>query len=189
MTDSRHYDDGDPEGGQWGTPAWVWRPLSEALGGFDLDAATNEGLPQIGDIRFTPSIDGTETPWNVRGVRGDVDVWVNPPYGREENPVWAETVAREADRQGVRSITALVPASTGTAWFRNYLATADLLTVIPERLTFEVVGGEKSTHNATFGNVIVTVWNDEGFPPAAYLQALHDLGIVLERVFPGEDHS
>ena len=182
MSDTDYDDDGDPEGGEWGTPAWLWEPLGEALGGFDVDPATNDGHARIAEVEITPADDGTATPWDEPAHGGDVDVFVNPPYGRQENPEWAETFAGETERPGIRSITALVPAATGTAWWHDYYAAnARLVTFIPERLTFNVVGGEESEHNATFGSAIVTYEREP--LPGAYYSALADHGRVYTEVF------
>lgn len=40
-------------GPEWGTPEWIWRPLSEALDGFDLDPASGAEPKPIAARRFT----------------------------------------------------------------------------------------------------------------------------------------
>ncbi len=134
-------------------------PLSNAVGQFDLDVASGAEPQPYAEDQFTEDDDGLSKRWYGR-------VWMNPPYGRDENPAWAKKFVHEAVRPDVTSITALVPANTGTGWFGDYYADADAFTFIHQRLTF----GD-ADNNATFGSVIVSV----GDFPAEYWDALESL--------------
>lgn len=165
FTLARHYDDLDA-GNEWGTPAELVTPLADAVGGFDLDPAAGAEPEPYADSRYTYSDDGLSSPWYGR-------VWLNPPYGRKHNRAWGERTTDAADNDDVTSITALVPASTGTAWFGETYATADALTFIHERLSFIDAASvsDDETANATFGSVIASF----GDFPDGYWTALDAL--------------
>lgn len=78
--------------------------------------------------------------------------------------------SKQAERDEVDTLTALVPASTDTRWFQNYYANADILTFIQSRIGFEGAGDSK----ASFPSVIAT-W---GEVPDEYFRALHKHGFV-----------
>lgn len=162
---NRHYDSYDT-GPEWGTPSWVWEPLAEALGGFDLDPASGAEEKPIADTRWTIEDDGLSKEWYG-------DVWLNPPYGRSFNGEWGEKVSDEISRGHLDTLTALVPASTDTQWFQNHYANADTLTFIEGRIGFDGAGKSK----ASFASVIAT-W---GSVPQDYIETLHSHGFVLHR--------
>lgn len=161
----RHYDSHDA-GPEWGTPEWIWRPLADALGGFDLDPASGAEPEPIATTRMTRAEDGLRHPWFGH-------VWLNPPYGRGLNVAWGREAYTEARRDEVESLTALVPASTDTQWFKYY-ADADLLTFVEGRIEF--VGAGDS--GASFASVIAT-WGDV---PIQYIRALHEVGFVARPI-------
>jgi len=74
------------------------------------------------------------------------------------------------------SITALVPAATGTAWFGDTYAQADAITFVHKRVRFvddaDVVEPDELT-GATFGSVFAHF----GDFPDEYFDALDDLHI------------
>jgi phage N-6-adenine-methyltransferase len=166
MTGSDFYDEHDA-GEQWGTPEWIWRPLSGALGGFDLDPASGAETTPIADSRFTVEDDGLAQSWYG-------DVWLNPPYGRSFNRKWAEKASQEAQRDSVDTLTALVPSSTGSNWFQETYADADYMTHVSGRIQFNGAGDT----SATFYNVIAT-WGDV---TDEYIQALKEIGTVYRQV-------
>lgn len=163
---TRHYDSHDA-GPEWGTPKHVWKPLADALGGFDLDPASGAEPEPIATDRLTVEDDGLAHDWYG-------DVWLNPPYGRSFNREWAEYAVGQARSPRVESLTALVPASTDTQWFQQNYAEGDLFTFIEGRLQFHGAGD----NSASFSNVIVTF----GSVNHAYIEALHELGFVLQRL-------
>jgi phage N-6-adenine-methyltransferase len=162
----KFYDSHDA-GEEWATPGDIWRPLADALGGFDLDPAAGCEPRQIATDRFTVEDNGLEKDWYGH-------VWVNPPYGRKFNRVWAEKAAAEARRPEVKTLTALVPSSLGSAWYQNNYGTADMETHINGRVSF--IGNKDGP--ATFYNVLVT-WGDV---PPEYIEELHKLGLVRKAV-------
>jgi hypothetical protein len=102
-------------------------------------------------------------------------VWVNPPYGREYNDPWARKMARDAERDDVSTITALVSAATSTDRWHEHLNDADLFTFLDHRVGFV---GEMDGH-ASFASVIVT-FNAQNVN-SEYVAVLEALGLVLER--------
>lgn len=171
--DHQHYGSQDV-GHEWGTPSNIWEPLADALGGFDLDPASGCEPEPIAPVRYTVEDDGLETPWFD-------DVFVNPPYGRGINATWAERIAEQAENEMVDTITALVPASSGAAWWHEHYRTADVYTLVGDasespRVTFMNSEGEPAENNATFASMILSY----GEFPDEYHAALHDLGFVLE---------
>jgi phage N-6-adenine-methyltransferase len=169
-SDTRHFTDSDV-GDQWGTPSWLWEPLADALGGFDLDPAAGCEPEHIAAERYTVEDDGLTTPWFG-------DVWVNPPYGRPHNRPWAERIAGQATRNEVDTVTALVPASVGTNWWQDNYAGADWYTVVDgrvdggnARVTF-LDGGEAADNNASFGSLLLSF----GEFSEAYFRALDEVG-------------
>lgn len=164
VDDKPHYDDHN-SGPEWGTPKWIWKPIAETLWGFDLDPASGAERVPIARQRFDIDDNGLERSWWG-------DVWLNPPYGRKQNPVWAKKALNEARGDRVKSLTALVPASTDTQWFQENYARADLLTFIEGRVSF-IGSGD---NNASFPSVIVTWGIDE--VSDEYIKTLNELGFV-----------
>jgi len=157
-----HYDESDA-GVEWGTPPEYVRPLADAVGGFDLDPAAGAEPEPYAEDRYTKADDGLALAWYG-------DVWLNPPYGRTENPRWARKAFNEYDSGRADTLTALIPVSADTGWFQDYYAKADYLTLIRGRVSF--IGGE---NNATFPSGIASYGD---FPPA-YFDALDEMGTVL----------
>lgn len=174
MTESEEkFYSGRDSGDEWATPPRIWRPLAEALDGFTLDPASGcEPIP-IADERFEKEDNGLAQDWHG-------DVFLNPPYGREHNEKWAKKAASEAQRDEVETLTALVPASVGAAWYQNNYGRADIETLIDGRVTF--LGEQKNP--APFYSILVT-WGDV---PEQYVTVLHQLGIVREAL-PDPDRT
>ncbi|MCG8670227.1 MAG: phage N-6-adenine-methyltransferase [Pseudomonadales bacterium] len=78
----------------------------------------------------------------------DDRTWLNPPYGRGEIEKWVEK-AYSQSKEG-KLICCLLPVSTSSKWWQNYVTKADFIYYYPKRLRF---GG--ATENATFDNAIV----------------------------------
>lgn len=169
-TETKHYDTHDA-GPEWGTPEWLVEPLADSIGGFDLDPASGAEPKPYATDRYTIEDDGLSQPWYGH-------VWLNPPYGREFNEDWAEKAFEESQRSEVKSLTALIPASTDTDWFQENYAKADVLTYIDGRVKFV---GEKDM-KPSFPSVIATygLENLNG----DYFEALDDFGNAEPRTEP-----
>ena len=128
----------------WCTPLAILDGVRRVFGArIDLDPCTNTKALRLGhvDARVACAIDGTDgivggtEVLNLSGLEADwtkaKNVYVNPPYGRGLNETWAEKYA--ASR--VECI-ALVPASTGSRWFRRYVDASKAVSFIG-RVRFE----------------------------------------------------
>jgi hypothetical protein len=151
-----------------GTPRWLARRLSNAVGGFDLDPATRsetEPFP-IADHRFTPEDDGLEQDWFGA-------VYCNPPFERGVIDGWAEKIHHEAGRDQVQLIVCLV-ASTGLTadWFEDHIANADYLCALDQRLSFSNTGG-----TSPFAPLLAAF----GAVPDSLLETFEDIGTLWER--------
>ena len=163
-----------PPRDDWTTPVEVLDLVREVYpAGVFLDPATNQASKvgalhnfhrgrvdsdfetrELGQYRRWYSADGLEVNWRRFAIdtgSPEVDqlVFVNPPYGRRVNAMWADKVASEA-AAGVH-IMALVPASTDTIWFQRYWG-ADKVCFWRGRLRFG--GGNDTKEPADFGSAV-----------------------------------
>jgi phage N-6-adenine-methyltransferase len=105
------------------------------IGPIVLDPATRKENPTGAEYIRTPHCDpdGLVTRWReFKGL-----VFVNPPYGRPHNRVWAEKIASEG--KAGAEIVALVAARTGSRWFEQ-MWTANRICFVLGRIRF--VGSE-----------------------------------------------
>lgn len=110
---------------QHNTPLeWV-APISDILGGFDLDpcASSTSDLADH-NIRETG---GLEADWSQYDT-----VWCNHPYGRGEPEKWLRKAA-ECDAE---TVVTLSKGDPSTDWFQQYLTQASLVCFPYERIRF-----------------------------------------------------
>jgi len=177
MTDGtkKHYHfDSFDAGEEWGTPGWIWGPLKDALDGFTLDPASGAELQPIARDAITKDDEnhGLLARWYG-------DVWLNPPYGRVQNPKWAAKVRGEVQAGYPHTVTALVSNGTSADWWQTVYARAEYLTFIDKRVKFHDSNPDtdKDRNSASFGSVIASFEVQRTFPDS-YVDALHDLGHV-----------
>ena len=131
---------------EWATPPEFLRPLAEAVGGFDLDAAAGAEESPIAESVYTEDDDGLAQPWFGT-------VWVNPPYSDMEQ--WTEKVVSELHRDDVDTILYLCKDDTSTNWWHTAVGEASAVGMIDYRLSFG--GGSSSapfaSHVFVFGDV------------------------------------
>ena len=109
---------------EWETPRWLFDRLNERFS-FTIDvAATREN--RLCDAWYDSRDDGLTQSWE--GER----VFCNPPYSQIS--LWAHKFAFEAKNASL--IVALIPARPDTAWWNDYIKTADLVHFIRGRLHF-----------------------------------------------------
>lgn len=109
---------------EWETPRWLFDRLNERFQ-FTLDAAaTKENA--LCRRWFTKEEDALQFCWD--GER----VFCNPPYSKIAK--WAKHFSEQAVNANL--IVALVPARPDTAWWNDYIKTADLIHFIRGRLRF-----------------------------------------------------
>ena len=135
---------------EWATPPDFLRPLAEAVGGFDLDAAAGAEESPIAEYVYTEDDDGLAQSWFGT-------VWVNPPYSDMKK--WTEKVISELHRDEVDAILYLCKGDTSTNWWHAAVTEASAVGMIDSRLSF---GGESNSapfasHVFVFGDVNNTV--------------------------------
>lgn len=137
----------DPENNEFATPGEIWRPLSRAVDGFDLDPASGAESVPIAEEQLTKEDDGLSEPWHG-------DVFVNPPWSSNGDASakheWLQKAISEVYRPEVRRVVMLLPVDTSTQWFHGYVVDADAICFVgPGRISFE--GGDR---NPSFGLLI-----------------------------------
>lgn len=140
----------------------LWRPLSDAVGGFDLDPAAGTESEKIADDRYTPEDDGLAQPWYG-------DVWLNPPF--DAKIAWFKCLVSQYEDGDVTSAIALAPVDTSTEWFQRWFSRADVLGWLEGRDWYEAPASPSF-------NTVVGVWN----PNDAVLDTLDRLGTVTRPV-------
>lgn len=107
----------------WCTPKPIIDVVRESFGGsIDLDPCSNAS-----------SIVGAKENWiytekDALKDRWSGNVYINPPYSREHN--MAFSLAWRANASSTRAQIALVPAATGSTWFRNYITASTCVAFI-----------------------------------------------------------
>jgi phage N-6-adenine-methyltransferase len=118
---------------EWATPRRIWKPLSDAVGGFDLDSASGCEPQPIATEQYTEQDDGLSEEWYGQ-------VWCNPPYS---SPVdWISKAVDEHEQGNTERILLLLPARTNTNWFSDHINHADALLLFNRKLSF-LSNGEK----------------------------------------------
>lgn len=161
---------GNGDGDEYATPPSLWRPLADAVGGFDVDPASGAEEAPIASTRYTKKDDGLAQSW-----RGDV--WLNPPFGdttgdggESKRTTWLRKAQNEVQRDEVRTVTMLLPVDTSTEWFHRYVVDAPVVCYLSTRTPFNGQG----VHTA-FATMIVVF----GDPPAELVEALTYRGAVF----------
>lgn len=136
------------------TPVDFFAPIAEAVDGFDLDPSASE-TSDLADRNVTKDEDGLSIPWHG-------DVWLNPPYSEVAD--WLEYAKRQYEHGNADRIVSLVFARTGTRWWHDHAASADLRCLVKGRLTF---GGAENSAPAPSA---VLVWGEAPEPLDEYLR-------------------
>ena len=101
----------------WQTPPELVDRLVEAYGPLALDPCTSVDNPLGAAWFLTETTDGLLGPWSREILHGLI--FVNWPYSRENNPLWAHKVQYEGAARGSEvTVAALVPVATSTKWWR-----------------------------------------------------------------------
>lgn len=171
MTDSdspnaevNHYQRFDPEESSdaWKTPPSVWRPLSEAVGGFDLDPCTSSSADEIAVEEYHEH--GTERQWTGA-------VWCNPPYSAIGE--WVDKAIREVGHERAETVVMLLPARTDTQWFHRLFDASTAVCLREGRIQFYGEDGRAS--NAPMP-VLFAVLGDM---PGGLRDVLESWGVLL----------
>lgn len=108
----------------WATPRSFFNKLHREFR-FDLNACANADNAKCRKF-FSLSDDALKQEWHG-------SVWMNPPYGRRIG-AWVKK-AFEASKNGAR-VVCLLPASTDTTWWHDYVAKAQEVRFVRGRLKF-----------------------------------------------------
>lgn len=166
--EERHYEEKTDE---WGSPPSLWRPISQALDGFDLDPCSGAESSPIADEQYTAEDDGLHRSWFGT-------VWVNPPYS-DMGP-WMKKGFSEVVNGNVETAVYLIPVRSSTEWWHRYVSEAAALCMIEGRISY--VGGQVNEdkgggHNAPFASALA-VYGDY---PDELLSVLDRKGVVYEQ--------
>jgi len=137
-----------------------WRPLADAMGGFDLDPAAGCEPTPIADERYTPADDGLTSPWFGT-------VWLNPPFS--EKVPWFSRLVDQYRNGDVDAAVALSTVDPSCSWFHDHFATADVIGYPAERNLYLGAGDSPSF------STMVGVWN----PTDAVVDTLRAMGTVV----------
>lgn len=159
----------DENDNEYATPKSLWRPLSRAVDGFDVDPCSGAETTPIAPTRYTEEDDGLLQAWHG-------DVFVNPPWSSNGDgsakKEWLRKCQNEANRDDVDTVTVILPASTSAHWFHDHMLSASTICFVgPGRIPFE---GED--RNPSF-ELLIGVFGDV---PDAMVEALHEFGAVIE---------
>jgi phage N-6-adenine-methyltransferase len=159
----------DPDDNEYATPPEIWRPLSRAVGGFDVDPASGAESRPIADTRYTKEDDGLAQAWHG-------DVFLNPPWSSNGDGSakerWLRKARNEANRDAVDTVTVLIPSDTSAHWFHDHVLSAKVICLVgPGRIPF--VGENR---NPSF-EMVIAVFGD---PPSELVDALQSIGAVFQ---------
>lgn len=154
---------------EWATPTSLTRPLSDAVGGFDLDPASGaEDEPHAENV-YTEDDDGLSQEWFGR-------VFCNPPFSDKVD--WIEKAISEVNGGNAELVVMVLPVDTSTRWYHN-LVTAEATAVCfmgPGRVDFERREGNAKSRGSPSFAVMLAVFGDIASP--SLLGFLNTRGVV-----------
>lgn len=161
------------------TPAWLADRARLTLDGvIDLDPASCKEAQETvrAERYFDIDVDGLIQPWV------STSVFVNPPYSRAHNQLWAQKIVLEFTRGGAMKIIALLPAATGAPWFQLF---ADYpRCFLKQRVAFW--GPADKGMGASFDSVVFAL----GVPLDTFAEAFEDVGhIYIHYTRGGNGHA
>jgi len=137
----------------------LWRPLSKAIDGFDLDPAAGCEPTPIADERYTESDDGLTSPWFGT-------VWLNPPFSNKIE--WYRRLVAQYRTGNINRAVAIAKVDTSPEWFQRWFSTADVICFLNDRDVYLGHGD-----NPSF-STMVGVWN----PTDRVVSVLSGMGTV-----------
>jgi hypothetical protein len=141
----------------------VWRPISNSIGGFDLDPAAGCEPTPIAENRYTPEDDGLTSEWFG-------NVWLNPPFS-EKTP-WYKRLVAQYNSDNVNRAVAIATVDPSASWFHNWFSTADVICYHEDRNLY-LDNGDSPTFSTQIG-----VWNST----EELNDVLHGMGTLVEPV-------
>ena len=157
----------DPTDNEYATRPEVWRPLSRAVDGFDVDPCSGAEPTPIAPTRYDRDDDGLAQKWHGA-------VWMNPPWSSTDGSAketWLRKARNEAARDAVDVVVGILPVDASATWFHEHvLRGADAVCLCDRRYPF--IG---ESRNPSFSLVVFAF----GRVDAALLNAMDELGMVL----------
>lgn len=156
----------DEDDNEFATPPEIWRPLSRAVGGFDVDPCSGAEPTPIASTRFDADDDGLRQAWHG-------SVWMNPPWSCADGSAkvtWLRKARNEATRDAVDVVIGILPAATSSDWFHDHVLQADAVCLCDRRIPF--IGEDR---NPSFGLVLFAFGAVDG----DLLDAMDRLGTVI----------
>jgi phage N-6-adenine-methyltransferase len=129
------------------TPAMHIEAARKVLGTIDVDPASNALAQETvkAEAFFTPEDDGLKRMWCG-------NVWLNPPYHRELQPLFVDKLVAELKAGRVKQAIMLTNNSTDTEWFRIAAEAATAICFTVGRVAFTTPSGAEvaPTQGQTF---------------------------------------
>lgn len=113
----------------WETPDYIFNPLNDRFH-FTLDPCCTKENARATEF-FTIAEDGLNRSW------GSHMVFCNPPYSRGLIDAWTYKIWQESTRGNGCKIVALLPVSTSTFWFHNYVQGKGEIQFLKGRVKFK----------------------------------------------------
>jgi len=127
----------------------LWRPLAQAIDGFDVDPAGSTAGADIADRVITEDTDALTVDW--AGA-----VFLNPPFSNKD--AWHRYLRTQYADGPCTSAVAVAPCDPSTQWFQTQFSQCDYLALLEGRDWFiDPDGGSGSPSFST----MVGVWGDE----------------------------
>lgn len=156
---------------RWCTPPHVIEMARAAMGGIDLDVASNAAAQAIVKAASWYSLDtgrdGLALPWAGR-------VWCNPPYGKGLVDRFSDKIVSELERGQITAMLVLVNSSTSAAWWQQLARHADSLLFCSSRLSFWHAETGKTQSGNFYDQTIFTFG-------ALDLEPLEPLGAIIPK--------
>lgn len=161
---------GNADSSEYGTPPEVWRPLDNAVSGFDLDPASGAESTPIAETRYTKEDNGLSKAWFG-------NVWLNPPWGDSQGGGggknknrWLSKARQESQREEVNTVTVLITLDPTTEWFQTHIIDAPAICLLDSRIQFE------GQDNDLPYPLCIAVYGD---PPDPLIETLDTMGAVF----------
>lgn len=169
-TDRGHFIDNDDseDADEVATKPELWRPLADAMDGFDLDPASGAEPVPIAIDRYTEADDGLTSPWYGT-------VFLNPPFS-DKYP-WYERLATHYQAGDIDAAVAIATHDFSADWYQDHFSTADVIGRLNGRDWFTAPGS-----SPTFATQ-VGIWN----PTPDAIDTLRAKGTVETPLPPNTD--